>query len=467
MKDSKTQTAPNAQTVPRAEYEEVAAKYEEVAAKYAGAQDVIGRQKETIRALAEMAGRLGIPADLLKGDVLAGNERIEAIEKHLDAAVAAQSGRGVRGDGRHRVWMRMDILDEYIQNDRQLHALTLLKSMKFEYITYLAEEYMETEGGKLYYDLKMRGSDPGNRSKLKIRYIVFMSFFAKRTNLVPAVIGALFGMDRTTVVRQIDFIDGVLEAVLPGITSMGRQLAAIEDSDEFIKFTKGELLHDGTLTRAPDSADTESEETSGFSGKHHTPGFNTVLTCTGAGLLVASSKTVPGNRHDFRVIKENPVDLGLFHMKGEPKSGESAKVMKKTDNLFDKGFVGAAKHFKHIKSLIPHRGRHIKSPKEIGEAYRSGNDAAVAAALGLTPEQYAENRKISSRRSLIERVIGRLKRWDILAGPFRGTASELNRQFDILGGITNLDILWPEIERNEAPLLAMLAARRAAYVKKR
>ena len=36
MKDSKTQTAPNAQTVPRAEYEEMAAKYEEVAAKYAG-----------------------------------------------------------------------------------------------------------------------------------------------------------------------------------------------------------------------------------------------------------------------------------------------------------------------------------------------------------------------------------------------------------------------------------------------
>ena len=182
MKDSKTQAAPNAQTVPRAEYEDMAG-------KYAGAHDVIGRQKETIRALAEMAGRQGLPADLLRGNVLAGNERIEAIEKHLDAAVAAQSGRGVRGDGRHRVWMRMDILDEYIQNDRQLHALTLLKSMKFEYIAYLAEEYVETDGGKPYCDLKMRSSDPENRSKLKIRYIIFMSFFAKRTNLVPAVIG--------------------------------------------------------------------------------------------------------------------------------------------------------------------------------------------------------------------------------------------------------------------------------------
>ena len=248
------------------------------------------------------------------GDITVGNERIDAIEKCLDVEVAAQNGRGVRGDGHHMVWMRMDMLDEYIQNDKPLHALTLLTAKKFEYIAHLVEEYMETDGGKLYYDLKMRSSDPGNRSKLKMRYIVFMSFFAKRTNVVPAVIGALFGMDRTTVVRQMDFIDGVLEKVLPGITAMGRRLAAIEGSEEFIKFTKGVLLHDGTLTRAPDSTDTDSEETSGFSGKHHTPGFNTVLTCTGAGLLVAASKTVPGNRHDFRVIKENPVDLGRFHM---------------------------------------------------------------------------------------------------------------------------------------------------------
>lgn len=458
MKDHKTQT------VSRDKYDEMVAKYEDIAAK---AQYTIDKQKETIKMLTETAGSGGPPANILEDNVLVGNEYIDAIEKRLDKAVAAQNGRGVRGDGHHMVWMRMDLMDEYIQDDGLLHDLTLLKPMMFEYIAHKVEKYMESDGGKLYYDLKVRSTDPGNRSKLKMRYIVFMAFFVKRTNVLPVVTGALFGMDRTTVDRQIDFMDTVLETVLPGITAMGKHLRAIESSEEYIKFTQGRLIHDGTLTRAPDSKDTGNMETSGFSGKHHTSGFNTVLTCTGAGLIVAQSRTVPGNQHDFRVIKENRIDLGLFHMNGEPENEESAKVMEQVENLFDKGFIGMDKHFTHIKSVIPHKGKDIKSPKEIREAYKSKDNDAIASALGLTTKQYIENRAISSRRSLIERAIGSLKRWGILVGPFRGTASELSRQFDIIAGIVNLDILWPEIEQNEAPLLAMLAKKRAAYTKKR
>ena len=68
----------------------------------------------------------------------------------------------------------------------------------------------------------------------------------------------------------------------------------------------------------------------------------------------------------------------------------------------------------------------------------------------------------------MERAIGSLKRWKVLDGaPFQGTASELNRQFEVLSGVVNLGMDWPEIERNEAPLLKKLAERRAAYTKKR
>ena len=94
--------------------------------------------------------------------------------------------------------MRKEYLDEYIQNDKLLHALTLLKPEMFEYIVYKVEEYIEAHGGKLYYDCENRKSDPGNRSKLPIRYEVFIDFFRKRTNDVPEVVGALFGMYRTT-----------------------------------------------------------------------------------------------------------------------------------------------------------------------------------------------------------------------------------------------------------------------------
>ena len=468
MKDHKTQTVSRAEYEDMvAKYKDMATKYKDIAAKYAKAQHTIDNVKETIKIMTETAGTRDIPTNIWEGDVRVGNAHIDSIEKRLDKAVAAQNGRNVRGDGHHMVWMRMDLMDEYIQDDGLLHDLTLLKPMMFEYIVYKVEQYMERDGGKLYYDLKVRSTDSGNRSKLKMRYIVFMAFFTKRMNALPVATGALFGMHRTTADRQIDFMDKVLETVLPGVTAMGKRLRAIESSEEFIKFTKGILMHDGTLTRAHDSKDTDNEETSGFSGKHHASGFNTVLTCTGTGLLVAQSKTVPGNQHDFRVMKENPIDLGLFHMNGEPENEESAKVMEKVENIVDKGFAGMDKHFTHIKSVIPHKGKDVKSPKEIREAYKSKDKGAIASALGLTPEQYDENRANSSRRSLIERSIGSLKRWAILVGVFRGTASDLNRQFEILSGITNLEILWSEIEQNEAPLLAMLAKKRAAYTKKR
>ena len=176
---------------------------------------------------------------------------VEIIEKHLDAVVAAMSGRHIRGDGRHRVWMRMCWLDEFIQNDHLLHALTLLKPEVFEYVVYKVQEYIESHPNKLYYGMGSRKTEPGNRSKLKIRHMVFVTFFKKRTNVVDAVTGALFGMDRTTVIRQTEFIDSVLKKVLPTISNVSERLSEIENSDDFIKFVGGGLMHDGTLTTAP------------------------------------------------------------------------------------------------------------------------------------------------------------------------------------------------------------------------
>ena len=431
------------------------ARIEEVTKAYGKLLDIIQR----------VAGSVDMPKRR-SGAILQGSDYdtiAENLEMRLDQTVAAQNGRDIRGDGRHRVWLRTDMLDEYIQNDNLLHALTLLKPEIFEYIVYKAEEYIEAHGGKLYYDLIMRSSDPGNRSKLMIRYIVFINFFRKRTNDVLEVVGALFGMSHSTVKRQCDFMDGILEAVVPGTAAMEKRLKAIDTSEEFIKFVDGKIMIDGTLTPAPDSSDGDNSETSGFSGKHKLPGFNTLLGCTGRGLLVYKSATVPGNQHDMKVLKNNLPDLGLFQMIGEPQNEEAAKVIRKVVAYMDKGFTGIENECEWINAEIPDRGKNKKSPKELQEAYRSKDKKAIAEALGLTVEQYDRNMRISSVRSLIERMIGRLKRWEILSGVYKGTASSLNRQFEILSGVVNLEILWPEIEQNEGPLLAKLAARRTRH----
>ena len=412
-----------------------------------------------------LAGSVNIPKHqsglmLQNGDY---DALADYLEVRIDQTVAAQNGRNVRGDGHHRVWLRKEFLDEYIQNDKKLHALTLLKPMMFEYIVYKAEEYIEAHGGKLYYDCENRKSDPGNRSKLPIRYEVFIAFYKKRTNDPPEVVGALFGMDRTTVERQSEYLDHVLEQVVPGTGAMGKRLRAIETSEEYLKFTGGKIMHDGTITQALDSTDPANLETSGYSGKRKMPGFNDVFSCIYNGILVAQTGNYPGNWHDMRVFTSNLPDLGLFNMREKPRNEEAAEVMRVMVNYMDKGFEGIKNYCEHINAEIPAKGKNKKSPKELQEAYRSGDKKAIAEALGLSVEQHDKNREISSERSIIERMIGRLKRWKILSGVYRGTASSLTQQYEILSGVVNLEILWPEIEQKEGPLLAMLAARRERH----
>ena len=190
----------------------------------------------------------------------------------------------------------------------------------FEYIAYRVEEYVKAHGGRLYYKLKARRSDPGNRSKLNPRYIVFVSFFAKRTNAPPAVIGGpLRHAQDHTARRQLEFMDGVLENVLPGAATMRKRLAAVRDSAEFIEFTgrgadarrhphQGARLH-GYRQRGDQRA---------TRGSTASPASTPLLACTGRGHIV-SAATAPGNRHDFYIMRKNPPGPGaVAHERGAP-----------------------------------------------------------------------------------------------------------------------------------------------------
>ena len=355
--------------VPLAKYEELKMMYDQAQEAIVQRDKAIAKQEYTIikrdNTIAKTQETIGGLIEYIKsgGDAKAIRglseeslrDMVGVAEKHIDKTGAAKRNRNVRGDGHDMVWHRMNMLDEWIQNNDYLHEWTGVEAIEFEYIVHLVKQDMEKNGEKLYYDLNSRSSDPGCRSKLEMRYVVFMALVKKRTNLPDAVLGIIFGMHRTTVTTQRKFMDGKLEKVLPTITNMKKQLQKIKSCNEFIKVTGGMLIHDGTVTPAPDSSDKESLETSGFSGKHHMSGFNTLLTCTANGLLVHMSRTVPGNWHDFRVLKENPVDLGLFHMLGEPKNKESAKAMAIIKNLLDKGFIGMDTYFPYIWSFVPHK----------------------------------------------------------------------------------------------------------------
>ena len=174
MAKIRARTGRNEPTVPRAAYEKavadckaMAANYDLVVAKY---NDLAAEHKEMAAKYARAQDVIGALAGLLRrgdasGEARGGNEHVDEVERLLDMMVAAQNGRGARGDGRHLVWFRSALLDEYIQDDNLLHDLTLLEPIVFEYVAYRVEEYVEGQRF-ITSDLTRLGRPDRHRSRV-------------------------------------------------------------------------------------------------------------------------------------------------------------------------------------------------------------------------------------------------------------------------------------------------------------
>jgi hypothetical protein len=107
-----------------------------------------------------------------------------------------------------------------------------------------------------------------------------------------------------------------------------------------------------------------------------------------------------GKRHDFRLFKESRVKIH-----------ESIKV------VTDTGYQGMQKI--HTNTLMPKK-RSKKCP--------------------LTAEDRLQNHAISSLRVLNEHVIGKLKRFKILADKYRNRRKRFGLRFNLIAGIYNYEL---------------------------
>jgi len=107
-----------------------------------------------------------------------------------------------------------------------------------------------------------------------------------------------------------------------------------------------------------------------------------------------------GRRHDFRLFKESKV-----HVNSE------------IELATDTGYQGIAKL--HANSVLPKK----KSKKK-----------------PLTKEDKAFNRAVSSQRVLNEHVIGRIKRFRIIADKYRNRRKRFALRFNLIAAISNLNL---------------------------
>lgn len=124
--------------------------------------------------------------------------------------------------------------------------------------------------------------------------------------------------------------------------------------------------------------------------------------------LVVCTSFTNGKRHDFMLFKESGV-----HIHPEIKS------------LTDSGYQGI--HRSHQNSALPKK----KTKKNL-----------------LTKEDKKKNRELSSERVLNENVIGRIKRFRIIADRYRNRRRRFGLRFNLIAGIYNFELRpWGAMEQ--------------------
>ncbi len=115
---------------------------------------------------------------------------------------------------------------------------------------------------------------------------------------------------------------------------------------------------------------------------------------------ILATAFAPGATHDFALFKASRLSFGV-----------STRVMA------DSGYQGIRKW--HQDSQTPHK--------------RTKNKP-------LTAQQRRENKELASQRILCENVIGDLKRFAILQGPYRNHTKRLAMRFNLIAALHNLHL---------------------------
>lgn len=272
----------------------------------------------------------------------------------------------------------MDISNAF-RSDRIMKALTGLTGYEFEEMIDTFEHHLETTFKKI------RKVNPrlGRPYKLKTaREKLFYILFYFKCYPTYDLAGFVFGVNASTCCRWTDWFSMALrltlgyEKVLPT-----RQ---IRSPEELFRKCPGlqALLVDGTERprRRPQDSLKQKKHYSGKTKRH------TLKNLVGGSpdkKILILSRTREGKAHDYSMFKEDDIGDGL------PEN---------LLTLVDRGFDGIQKDFPNLNVMKPE-----KKP-------RGGE---------LSEKQKRRNTMISSVRVVIEHAIGGIKRFSIVAAPYR------------------------------------------------
>ena len=245
---------------------------------------------------------------------------------------------------------------------------------------------------------RQRAVGAGGQYKNDVRNRLLLTLVWLRIYATYEVLGFLFDLDKSNVGRNLKPLLAVLRTTLADeVTWPDQSQRQKMNLGQFIaEFAAVVAIVDATEqpTQRPQDRETQKKY---YSGKKKRHTLKNQIIVTPAGEIIQFSKTVPGSTHDKKLFEDS----------------ERGSLTDTEAYMADKGYQGLQDEH---KAVLPD-----KKPR--------GKD--------LTPEQKARNKRISKARIIVERIIGKLKVYQVLSQKYRHARDSHDEVFEIVAGLTN------------------------------
>ena len=292
-------------------------------------------------------------------------------------------------------------------------SFTGLKVQEFDALyTKIQESHTAYEEKRLHREDRKRKIGAGHPFKHPLKDRLLMLHMYHRLYVTSTLLGFLFNLGQTNVLKNIRMLEPLVKMVLPlpgKLHQKAERLGTLEEVEALFPDFKAFL--DATEQEIPRPRAKRKRRTH-YSGKKKRHTVKTQITVNSDGLILHKTPHVRGSRHDYSLFKwRHPrlpgmVCLGL-----------------------DLGYDGVQNDYPGLNALVPFKRR---SP---------GRGKRGVKAKELTCEEKAFNRWLRGERVVVEHMISRLKKFRVMAHRFRNRLRHYDTVTDIVCGLVNLRIL--------------------------
>jgi hypothetical protein len=275
-------------------------------------------------------------------------------------------------------------------------------------ISQIKEKYGAYERKRLAREDRKRAIGAGRPFKLTLTTRVLMLLVYYHLYPSSTLLGFLFGLSQTNVLKDIRMLEPLVSEVLPLPKKQNDRVRRLQTVDEIEALFPGfKAFLDATEQEIPRPKNKRKRKTH-YSGKKKKHTVKTQITVNKNGLIVHRAGHVGGSTHDYALFKRH-----------RPKLPDDVRLD------LDLAYVGVKADYPSLNCVVPFKRQ---SP---GRGKRGVRAAELPAC------QKAFNKKLSKERVIVEHTLSRLKKFRIWADEFRNRLKHYDIMTNIVCGLIN------------------------------